>query len=83
MIRSILCAARPTAAFFAIGDMKSLLSVLALLLGIAAIAVAEPSISASLSETVTDVDHPVQLEIKIQNAQHHASANHFRERAFD
>jgi BatD DUF11 like domain len=48
--------------------MKILLSVLALLLGIAAIAVAEPSISASLSETVTDLDHPVQLEIKIQNA---------------
>jgi BatD DUF11 like domain len=48
--------------------MKSLLSILILLLGIATIAVAEPSISASLSETVTDVDHPVQLEIKIQNA---------------
>ena len=68
MIRSILCTARLTAAFFGIGDMKSLLSVLALLVGIAAIAVAEPSISASLSEAVTDVDHPVQLEIKIQNA---------------
>jgi len=68
VIGSILCAARPTAAFFAIGDMKNLLSALILLLGIAAIAVAEPSITASLSEAVTDVDHPVQLEIKIQNA---------------
>ena len=48
--------------------MKSLLSALILLLGIAAIAVAEPSISSSLSEAVTDVDHPVQLEIKIENA---------------
>jgi hypothetical protein len=48
--------------------MKNLLCVLTLLLGIAAIAVAEPSISSSLSEAVTDVDHPVQLEIKIQNA---------------
>src|ERR1700726_2815245 len=68
VIGSILCAARPSAAFFAIGDMKSLLSALILLLGIAAIAVAEPSISSSLSEAVTDVDHPVQLEIKIENA---------------
>jgi hypothetical protein len=68
VIRSILCDARPTGAFFAIGDMKNVLCVLTLLLGIVAIAFAEPSISASLSETVTDVDHPVQLEIKIQNA---------------
>jgi hypothetical protein len=63
-----LCAARLTGAFFGIGEMKSLLGALLLLLGIAATAVAEPSISASLSEAVTDVDHPVQLEIKIQNA---------------
>jgi BatD DUF11 like domain len=48
--------------------MKNLLSALILLLGIAAIAVAEPSISSSLSQTVTDADHPVQLEIRIQNA---------------
>ncbi|MBV8175455.1 MAG: BatD family protein, partial [Verrucomicrobia bacterium] len=48
--------------------MKSLLSVLVLLLGVVTIAVAEPSISASLSENVTDVDHPVQLEIKVENA---------------
>ena len=48
--------------------MKSVLSFLALLLGFSVVAVAEPSIIASLSETVTDVDHPVQLEIKIQNA---------------
>jgi hypothetical protein len=48
--------------------MKNIFSALILLLGIAAIAVAEPSISSSLSEAVTDVDHPVQLEIKIQNA---------------
>src|SRR5271165_7013289 len=68
VIGSILCAARPSAAFLAIGDMKGLLSALILLLAVAAIAVAEPSISASLSEAVTDVDHPVQLEIKIENA---------------
>jgi len=48
--------------------MKNIFSALILLLGIAAIAVGEPSISSSLSEAVTDVDHPVQLEIKIQNA---------------
>jgi hypothetical protein len=48
--------------------MKNLLCSLILLLGIAAVAMAEPSISSSLSEAVTDVDHPVQLEIKIQNA---------------
>jgi BatD DUF11 like domain len=66
--RSTLCGGKLTTAFFVIGDMKSVLTAFILLLGIAALAVAEPSISASLSETVTDVDHPVQLEIKIQNA---------------
>jgi hypothetical protein len=54
--------------FFATGEMKSLLTVLILVLGLVALAAAEPSISASLSETVTDVDHPAQLEIKIENA---------------
>ena len=39
-----------------------------LLLTILGNALAEPSISGSLSETVTDVDHPVKLEIKIENA---------------
>src|SRR5260370_40262607 len=68
VIGSILCAARPNAAFFAIGDMKNMLSALILWLGDAAIAVGEPSISSSLSEAVTDVEHPVQLEIKIQKA---------------
>ncbi len=48
--------------------MKTVLRVLTLLLAFTAMAVAEPSITASLSETVTDVDHPVQLEIRIQNA---------------
>jgi hypothetical protein len=54
--------------FFATGNMKKLIGVLTLWLWIATLAVAETSISASLSESVTDVDHPVQLEIKIENA---------------
>jgi hypothetical protein len=54
--------------FFAIGNMKKLVGVLTLLLWIATLAAAETSISASLSESVTDVDHPVQLQIKIENA---------------
>src|SRR6201996_1965273 len=57
-----------TAAFCATGNMKNLIGVLTLLLCAATLAAADTSISASLSETVTDVDHPVQLEIKIQNA---------------
>src|ERR1700761_9211522 len=57
-----------TAAFCATGNMKNLIGVLTLLLCAATLAAAETSTSASLSETVTDVDHPVQLEIKIQNA---------------
>jgi hypothetical protein len=64
----ILCTARPTAVFCATGNMKNLIGVLTLLLCAATLAAAETSISASLSETVTDVDHPVQLEIKIENA---------------
>ena len=48
--------------------MKTLIGVLTLLLLAATLAAAETSISASLSEAVTDVDHPVQLEIKIENA---------------
>ena len=48
--------------------MKNFIGVLTLLLWAASLSAAETSISASLSETVTDVDHPVQLEIKIENA---------------
>jgi hypothetical protein len=48
--------------------MKTIIGVLTFWLWVATLAAAEPSISASLSETVTDVDHPVQLEIKIENA---------------
>lgn len=48
--------------------MKNFIGVLTLLLCAAKLAAAETSISASLSETVTDVDHPVQLEVKIENA---------------
>jgi hypothetical protein len=48
--------------------MKKLFGVLGLLLWFATLAVAQTSISASLSDSVTDVDHPVQLEVKIQNA---------------
>jgi hypothetical protein len=47
--------------------MKKIIGVLILWLWVGALAASEPSISASLSETVTDVDHPVQLEIKIEN----------------
>jgi len=48
--------------------MKKLIGLLTFLLWVAIRAAAETSISASLSETTTDVDHPVQLEIKIENA---------------
>ena len=48
--------------------MHKLLPLFIFLLSTLAIASAEPSISSSLSETVTDVDHPVQLEIKVENA---------------
>src|SRR5580704_3756133 len=48
--------------------MKKLIGVLTLVLWVRTLAAAEPSISASLSESVTEVDHPVQLEIKIENA---------------
>src|SRR3984957_3011008 len=48
--------------------MKNLIGALTLWLWIATLAAADTSISASLSESVTDVDHPVQLEIKIANA---------------
>src|ERR1700735_3474951 len=48
--------------------MRKLIGVLSLLISLATLAAAETSISASLSESTTDVDHPVQLEIKIENA---------------
>lgn len=48
--------------------MSKLIGVLTLLLWVATRAAAETSISASLSATVTGVDHPVQLEVKIENA---------------
>src|SRR6202140_2222982 len=48
--------------------MKNFICVLALSLWAASLAAAETSISAALSQTVTDVDHPVQLEVKIENA---------------
>ena len=64
----ILCTARLTAVFCAIGNMKNFIGVLALLLWAASLAAAETSISAALSQTVTDVNHPVQLEVKIENA---------------
>src|ERR1700719_492206 len=54
--------------FFATGKMKRLIGVLTLLLWLATLAAAETSISASLSESITEVDHPVQLEIKVENA---------------
>jgi BatD DUF11 like domain len=48
--------------------MKNFFGVLIFLLCLATAAVAETSISASLSDSVTDIDHPVRLEIKIENA---------------
>jgi len=48
--------------------MNRLLAFVICLFGIFESALAEPSISSALSETVTDVDHPVQLEIKVENA---------------
>src|ERR1700760_5007895 len=64
----ILCTAKPTAASCGIGNMKTFIGFLALLLWSATLVAADTSISASLSEAVTDVDHPVQLEIKVENA---------------
>jgi hypothetical protein len=48
--------------------MKNLIGTLTFLFCLATLAAADTSISASLSETITDVDHPVQLVIKIENA---------------
>jgi hypothetical protein len=49
--------------------MSRLLPILILLLtGVFEKTLADPSISSSLSEVVTSVDHPVQLEIKVENA---------------
>src|ERR1700676_1703917 len=48
--------------------MKNIIGVLALLFWAASLTAAETSISAALSQTVTDVDHPIQLEVKIENA---------------
>jgi BatD DUF11 like domain len=48
--------------------MNKLIGALTVLLWLGTIALAETSISASLSESVTEVDHPVQLEVKVENA---------------
>ena len=49
--------------------MRPLIIILAtFLLWTGILAGAEPSVTASLSESSTDVDHPVQLEISIENA---------------
>jgi hypothetical protein len=48
--------------------MKKLIGILSFLFWMVTLAAADTSISASLSQSVTDVDHPVQLEIKIENA---------------
>jgi hypothetical protein len=66
--RLISCGEKRTVALPAIGKMKKTLPTVIFLLGMLGSALAEPSISSSLSETVTDVDHPVRLEIKIENA---------------
>jgi len=48
--------------------MNKLIGALTVLLWLGTIALADTSISASLSESVTEVDHPVQLEVKVENA---------------
>ena len=48
--------------------MKKLIGILSFLFWMVTLAAADTSISASLSQSETDVDHPVQLEIKIENA---------------
>ena len=48
--------------------MNKLIGALTVLLYLGTLALAETSISASLSESVTEVDHPIQLEVKIENA---------------
>ena len=48
--------------------MNRALAVAIFLFGFLGRAFAEPSISSSLSDAVTDIDHPVQLEIKVENA---------------
>jgi hypothetical protein len=48
--------------------MKKLIGILSFLFWLVTLAAADTSISASLSQSETDVDHPVQLEIKIENA---------------
>jgi hypothetical protein len=67
-IKSISCGEKPTEVFPAIGDMNRVPVVVIFLWGLLGCALAEPSISSSLSEAVTDIDHPVQLEIKVENA---------------
>src|SRR6202795_2358971 len=48
--------------------MKKLIGIFSFLFWMVTLAAADTSISASLSQSETDVDHPVQLEIKIENA---------------
>src|ERR1700736_2080544 len=48
--------------------MKKLIGIFSFLFWMVTLAAADTSISASLSQSETDVDHPAQLEIKIENA---------------
>jgi hypothetical protein len=48
--------------------MNKLIGALTVLLCLGTLALAETSISASLSQSVTEVDHPIQLEVKVENA---------------
>ena len=47
---------------------KKLATIFIFWLWAGALAMADTAVSASLSETSTDVDHPVQLDVKIENA---------------
>jgi hypothetical protein len=64
----ISCGERQSEEFPAIGDMNRALAVVIFLFALLGRAFAEPSISSSLSEAVTDINHPVQLQIQVENA---------------
>jgi hypothetical protein len=64
----ISCGEKRIGASPAIGDMNIALALVIFLWALLGRASAEPSISSSLSEAVTDINHPVQLRIQVENA---------------
>jgi hypothetical protein len=65
---SILHIENANTGFCATGDMKTFLTTLAIGLLLLVAVRGEPSVQASLSESTTQIDHPVQLRIEILNA---------------